>query len=167
MISLAAGIIIAISGLLPSYFLTAANIVFFGGVYGTLISFLGEAIGAWIAFLLYRKGFQKPLREKLGKYPSLQKLIDAKPRDAVKLIILFRIIPFIPSGVVTLAAAIGKIKTPTFVAASSFGKIPALLLEAFAMYGLLQAGKATVYLFGLLALLFAAGLIWKMLRKNE
>ncbi|MGZ5191173.1 MAG: hypothetical protein ACXWCZ_09155 [Flavisolibacter sp.] len=65
LISLAISIIIAISGILPSVFLTAANILFFGFWEGLMISFAGEAIGAVVAFILYRKGFKKISTKKL------------------------------------------------------------------------------------------------------
>ena len=59
LISLALSIVVAVLGVLPSVFITAANILFFGFWPGTLISFLGEALGAVVAFVLYRKGFKK------------------------------------------------------------------------------------------------------------
>ena len=58
-ISLLLSILVAVAGILPSFFITAANILFFGFWEGTLISFIGEAVGALIAFWLYRKGFKK------------------------------------------------------------------------------------------------------------
>ena len=58
-ISLGLSVLVAIVGILPSVFLTAANILFFGFLPGMLISFLGETIGAIVAFFLYRWGFKK------------------------------------------------------------------------------------------------------------
>jgi uncharacterized membrane protein YdjX (TVP38/TMEM64 family) len=45
-----------------------------------------------------------------------------------------RLLPFVPSGLVTFAAAIGKVSLPLFFLASSLGKAPALLLEAYSAY---------------------------------
>ena len=50
-ISICISIIVAVLGIVPSVFITAANILFFGFWNGMFISFLGEAIGAGIAFL--------------------------------------------------------------------------------------------------------------------
>ena len=58
-ISIGISLLIAIIGVVPSFFITSANILFFGFWNGTLISFIGESIGAAIAFILYRKGFKK------------------------------------------------------------------------------------------------------------
>jgi uncharacterized membrane protein YdjX (TVP38/TMEM64 family) len=133
-ISIAISIVIAVLGLVPSFFMTAANILFFGFWQGLFISFLGEAVGAIVAFILYRKGFKKITSEKLQSFPRLQQLLEARDKEAFLLILYLRLIPFVPSGLVTFAAAIGKTSASTFIMASSLGKIPALLLEGYSAY---------------------------------
>ncbi len=132
-LSIFINIAIALLAVLPSFFITAANILFFGFWKGTLISFLGEAIGAGIAFLLYRKGFKKRSQQSLQKYPSIQKLINAEGKQAFNLILSLRLLPFVPSGLISFAAAIGKVSTIVFIIASSLGKLPALLIEAYSV----------------------------------
>ncbi|MBC7867252.1 MAG: TVP38/TMEM64 family protein [Gloeobacteraceae cyanobacterium ES-bin-316] len=132
-ISICLSVLIAILGVVPSIFITAANILFFGFWNGTLLSFLGEAAGAAIAFLLYRKGFKKSAEEKITRYPKLELLVNSTGSKAFYLVFSLRLIPFVPSGLVTFAAAIGKISFVTFLLASSLGKLPALLMEAYAV----------------------------------
>ena len=122
-LSLLISIFIAVAGVLPSFFVTAANIIFFGFWQGILISFLGEAIGAVVAFLLYRKGFKKNVAARLQKIPRAQALVNAEGKQAFILILSLRLIPFVPSGLVTFAAAIGRVNLSTFVFASSLGKL--------------------------------------------
>lgn len=133
-ISLAVSIVVAVLGLVPSVFITAANILFFGFWKGTLISFLGEALGAIISFWLYRKGFRNIMGGALNRYPKARRLVTATGWDAAVLIFSLRMLPFVPSGLVTFAAAVGTVPAWLFVAASSLGKLPALLLEAYAVY---------------------------------
>ena len=133
LISLAMSIVVAVVGVLPSVFITAANILFFGFWPGTFISFLGEALGAVVAFVLYRKGFKKGVDASLQKFPKAQRLIAARGREAFFLIFSLRLLPFVPSGVVTFAGAVGAVSLLTFSMASSLGKIPALLLEAWSV----------------------------------
>ena len=140
LISLAISIIIAISGILPSVFLTAANILFFGFWQGILISFAGESIGAIVAFVLYRKGFKKISTQKLSSFPKLERLILSRGRESFLLILYLRLIPFVPSGLVTFCAAIGNISLLQFSIASSLGKIPALLLEGYSSYQVMEFG---------------------------
>ena len=154
---------IAVVGILPSVFITAANILFFGFWNGTFISFFGEAIGAGIAFLLYRKGFKKMIGHQLLKYPKVKRLTDATGREAFFLIFSLRLVPFVPSGLITFAAAIGKVSIVIFFVASSLGKFPALLMEAWSVYEVTQfkwPGK-------LILLLIAAGLIYWIIKKKN
>jgi uncharacterized membrane protein YdjX (TVP38/TMEM64 family) len=132
-ISISISIIVAVLGVVPSVFITAANILFFGFWNGMFISFLGEAIGAGIAFLLYRQGFKKPVENRLEKYPKTKKLINAKGNEAFYLVLALRLIPFVPSGLITFAAAVGRISFITFIIASSLGKLPASFIEAYAV----------------------------------
>ncbi len=138
--SLFISIVIAVLGIIPSVFITGANILFFGFWKGTLISFLGETIGAAIAFLLYRKGFKTNSQKGLQKFPKAKQLIEAEGRKAFTLILSLRLLPFVPSGIVTFAAAIGNVSIITFLLASSLGKIPALLIEAYSVYQVTQFG---------------------------
>ena len=132
-ISICISIIIAVLGVVPSVFITAANILFFGFWNGMFISFLGEALGAAIAFLLYRKGFKKTVEKKLDKYPKVKRLLEAEDKEAFYLVLALRLIPFVPSGLITFAAAVGRISFLVFILASSLGKLPALFIEAYAV----------------------------------
>jgi uncharacterized membrane protein YdjX (TVP38/TMEM64 family) len=58
-------------------------------------------------------------------------LLEAKGLEAFFLVLSLRLLPFVPSGVVTFVATIGKTPLLIFIIASSIGKIPALLLEAY------------------------------------
>ncbi|MDB5193362.1 MAG: rane protein [Segetibacter sp.] len=140
LLSIGLNVFIAILGVVPSVFLTAANVLFFGFWPGTLISFVGESFGAFVSFLLYRFGFKKNIKNKLQKYPRVQKLLQAQGKDAFYLIVSLRLIPFIPSGIITFTAAVGRVSLLTFFLASSVGKIPALLIEAYAAYQVTHFG---------------------------
>jgi uncharacterized membrane protein YdjX (TVP38/TMEM64 family) len=162
-ISLLVSLLVAIAGILPSVFVTAANIAFFGFWEGFVLSFLGEALGALISFLLYRKGFRKAVDIKSARFPKLQRLIQAEGREAFGLVLSLRLLPFVPSGMVTFAAAVGRISTGTFFVASTLGKIPALLLEAWSVYEVANFG-----LIGKLILtLTAIGLFVFILRRRK
>ncbi|ANE52062.1 TVP38/TMEM64 family protein [Flavisolibacter tropicus] len=153
-ISLFLSVVIAVAGILPSVFITAANILFFGFWEGLFMSFLGEAIGAVVAFILYRKGFKKAMTTPLHKYPRIERLIEANGKEAFVLILGLRLLPFVPSGLVTFAGAIGNVSLMTFAIASSLGKVPALFIEAYSVYQVTQFGWQ-----GKLILVIIAGLL--------
>ncbi|EOU2057069.1 alkaline phosphatase, partial [Clostridium perfringens] len=96
-------VIIALLGIVPSVFVTGANIVFFGPINGFLISLLGEVIGGLISFKVYRKGINKFAGNIEGKYELIDKIVKSEGRNVGILIFEGRLIPFIPSGLVTLA----------------------------------------------------------------
>lgn len=155
--SLVISIIIAVLGVIPSFFVTAANILFFGFWEGIFVSFLGEALGAVVAFYLYRKGFKKEATHQLHKYKKVKALLEAENRQAFWLIFSLRLIPFVPSGLVTFAAAIGRVSAPVFFLGSSLGKVPALLMEGYAVYQVTQfgwQGKVILTVFALFLLYF-------------
>lgn len=132
--SLLINIVIAVLGFLPSVFITGANLIFFGFWGGIIISFLGEALGAIIAFILYRKGFKKMSNKTLKKYPKITSIIDLEGKRAFYGVLSLRLMPFMPSGLVTIAGAVGKISLISFAISSSIGKIPALLIEGYSVY---------------------------------
>ncbi len=166
-ISLVLSVLVAILGVVPSVFITAANILFFGFWKGTLISIAGEALGAAISFYLYRKGFRKRTSAALQSYPRLKPLLSAQGKEAFLLVFSFRLLPFVPSGLVTFAAAVGQVSAPVFILASSLGKIPALLLEAWSVYQVTKfewQGKLVLAIAALVILY----LVWKQVyRKNK
>jgi uncharacterized membrane protein YdjX (TVP38/TMEM64 family) len=139
-LSLMLSITVAILGVVPSVFITAANILFFGFWNGTAVSFAGEALGAAVSFWLYRKGFKAAIQQKLRSYPRLQKLVNGEGKEAFLLIVSLRLLPFVPSGVVTFAAAAGKVSAVLFIVASTIGKAPALLLEAYSVNAVTEWG---------------------------
>lgn len=138
--SLLLSVVIAVLGVVPSFFVTAANILFFGFWPGVAVSFVGEALGAVVSFYLYRKGFKKGVGTRLEKYRAARALLTADDRKAFWLVFSLRLLPLVPSGLVTFAAAVGRVSAVAFVLSSSLGKLPALLLEGYAVYEVTRFG---------------------------
>ncbi|MGL5086899.1 MAG: TVP38/TMEM64 family protein [Clostridium sp.] len=137
-ISLILSIAIALSGVIPSVFVTGANIIFFGPFYGFIISLIGETIGAHITFLVYRKGFKNGAEKLTHKYDLVRKIVESKGRKTALLIFEGRLVPFIPSGFITLAASISSVNIYYFTLATLIGKIPSIALEALVSYDLIN-----------------------------
>lgn len=136
MISIAVNVGVALLGLVPSVFVTAANIAMWGFASGTALSLLGESLGAVLAFYVYRLGWKRA-NPTTDRWPiALKNLLILDGWKAAKLIVGLRIMPFLPSGLVTLAAAMSRISLTHFAVSSTVGKIPALLIEALAVSAL-------------------------------
>lgn len=159
LISILLNIFISIAGVLPSTFITVVNLGTFGFAFGILLSIIGEAIGAIVSFYLYRKGLQKWNITKKFTHPYFKELLQSEGRSAMLLIFSLRLMPFMPSGAVTFISACSRVKAVHFAIASTIGKIPALLLEAFVIYGVFQLDTHIQFLlFAVLGLLLIV--IW-------
>lgn len=137
-ISLLLSVLIALSGVMPSVFVTGANIIFFGPVIGFIISLFGETIGAYITFIVYRKGFKGGVEKLTDKYKLVRKIVESEGNETALLIFEGRLVPFIPSGFITLAASISNINIYLFSIATLIGKIPSIALEALISYDLVN-----------------------------
>ncbi|RFU64016.1 TVP38/TMEM64 family protein [Peribacillus glennii] len=153
-LSIFLNIIISLLGIVPSVFLTAANIMFFGFLNGVTISILGEALGAIISFYLYRKGIRRFLREDGHQNRYIKKLQKSKGLEAFLLILALRLFPLVPSGFVTLAGAASKMTLVNFSIASTIGKVPALLLEAYSVQQVLHWEWQGKVIAGIVSLFF-------------
>ena len=154
-------------GIFPSVLLTALNINLFGVTFGTVLSLSGEIFGAIAGFYLYRFGFSKIDPQWLKK-PFWQYLQRSSASQVFWAVIALRLIPFVPSGLVTAGAALTPISGPLFAIASTLGKIPAVFLEVALVYGLIQTIPLS-YQYGLAAgILLLTAVIWnKNRRKNS
>ncbi|MGL5149477.1 MAG: TVP38/TMEM64 family protein [Clostridium sp.] len=160
-ISLFASLIIAVLGVVPSVFVTGANLMFFGPVKGFIISVIGETIGAIITYYLYRKGFKKGFNKLSNNNKLIKRIVDSEGIKGGILILQGRLIPFIPSGFITLAAAISNIKIWIFIVATLLGKIPSILLESFVSYGVISTGEKGIKLvIGLVATYFVIKILF-------
>ncbi len=166
LISIAVSTIIAIIGVLPSIFVTMANIVVFGPFGGFIISTCGEAIGGVISFIIYRKGFKNISQDMLEKNKKIKQIISAQGIEAMRLIFAFRLFPYMPSGLVTYASAIGKVRISHFAIASTLGKIPALFMEVIISVGILKALDLPINLLLTIASLILIGFsLYKIFKK--
>ncbi|TSI04736.1 TVP38/TMEM64 family protein [Lysinibacillus sp. BW-2-10] len=160
-ISITVNVLVSIIGVLPSVFITAANLLFFGLYNGLIVSIIGEGLGAIVSFVLYRKGL-KSWRFKDFQHPVMFKLNDLEGYKAFWIILSLRILPFVPSGVITLGSAFSKVSLSLFAIASTLGKIPSLIIEAGAIYGFMQVELKWKVLMIIATILF---LLWKIKNK--
>jgi uncharacterized membrane protein YdjX (TVP38/TMEM64 family) len=125
-------VVISITGVLPSIFLSGANAIVFGLMGGFLVSLVGEVTGAVLAFQLYRWGVGKS--RKLRKWSErnwVQRVNQASRLKQMAGIVLLRVNPLLPSGFVNFGASLTRISLLDFLLATLIGKIPSLVFETF------------------------------------
>lgn len=153
-ISILLEILVAVLGLFPSIFITAANVAIFGVINGFIVSTIGEVLGAQVAFYLYRYGFRKPIQKRM-KNRWVERIFNHRKEIGFSIIVQGRLIPFIPAGLVTLYAAVSSISGFFFILASTLGKLPAMIIEVLVAYGIMQL--STMYI--LIGLVVVVGFV--------
>ncbi|WP_186668838.1 TVP38/TMEM64 family protein [Sporosarcina sp. BP05] len=164
-ISIILNIIISVLGVIPSVFITVANISYFGFGKGLILSILGEVLGAIISFYLYRKGINKVKTKVIINNKYLNRLQQSKGMEAFSLILALRVFPFVPSGLVTLASAGSNVGMLNFSIASTLGKIPALFIEAYSTQQILKWSGQGKVIFGISSIIIISILIRKSTTK--
>ena len=86
-----------------------------------------------LMFMFIRYGFQEWGDRVLYRYNRLGKVTTMFERNAFMTILFTRLIPFIPSIVINVYAALSKVTFASYSIASALGKIPAMSL--FSMVG--------------------------------
>ncbi|MDC0759700.1 VTT domain-containing protein [Brevibacillus sp. AG] len=161
--SIVLNIVISVAGVLPSIFLSGANAVVFGLYGGFLISLTGEVVGACIALFLYRYTIKKAdRREKLKSFKWVHAINGTTSFRKCLAIVLLRLNPMMPSGVINLGAALTNITFVQFLVATLIGKVPSMVFETFVGHDLITFSENKFrLLFALLAGALVFLLFWK------
>ncbi|MBT2765510.1 TVP38/TMEM64 family protein [Paenibacillus sp. ISL-20] len=104
-----------------------------GPVIGGIVTWVGSTAASILMFMFIRYGYQEWGDRVLYRYNRLGKMTTMFERNAFLTILFTRLIPFIPSIVINVYAALSKVTFASYSIASALGKIPAMLL--FSMVG--------------------------------
>ena len=106
----------------------------------------------------------------MEKYKAAEALLNADNKKAFWIIFSLRLIPVLPSGIVTFTSAMGRASLLTFIVAGALGKLPSLLLEGYAAMQVTEfswQGKLIATLIGLAFLYLFIRRITKGRSKKE
>ncbi|QGG46621.1 TVP38/TMEM64 family protein [Heliorestis convoluta] len=113
----------------PSLFLIGAFVHVFGWTTGLLLAWIGELVGAALAFSFFRYYGRSFVVLWLSKHKQLNRFDQWISKNAFMSILLLRLAPFVPSGVINMAAAFSGASFWAFMAATALGKIPMVLFD--------------------------------------
>lgn len=99
-----------------------------GPVSGAVITWIGSTAASILMFTFVRYGYQDWGGRMLHRYQKIGKLTTLFERNAFLAVLFARLIPFIPSIIVNVYAALSRMSFLSYTVASSIGKIPAMLL---------------------------------------
>lgn len=125
-------------GVIPSIFVTGINIILWGPWWGFLISWLSEIMGSTIAFWLYGKGFRHWQKQRQSNWHWVQRLNSLSRGQQQLSLLVARLTPFFPSGVVNIVGAFTTVRMVDFIWTTAIGKIPSIALEVITFLGFQQ-----------------------------
>jgi len=117
-------------GFPPAMIFSTANALIFGIVPGILLAWIAETVGVALSFVLLRFLFRDAAEEVIAKYKSLQKIDDFSGRSGFRVMLVARVIPYLPSGLLNALGAVSKMSFRDFTLAALIGKLPSTAIEA-------------------------------------
>lgn len=144
----------------PAEFVALANGMLYGPFWGTVITWVGAMLGAFLAFGLSR-ALGRPFVGSMVARRHWQRLDDWTGAYAAQMVFLARFLPVISFNIVNYAAGLTRISWWTFGWTTGLGILPMTILMA-AMGD--QAGRMPWHWW--LALLAVAGLGWLAIQRG-
>ncbi len=154
-ISILINIIINLSGIIPTALISGANGIIFGLAAGTVLSWIGEVTGTIISFVLWRDLLQGTAQKIIGRSSYLTMADEFSTTKGFKAVLIARLVPLTPSGIITMMGAISHMTFRDMFWATAIGKAPSIFLEVVLGHDIAFAGDNKVRLSVLILLVIA------------
>lgn len=152
----------------PFMILSGATGIMYGFFWGVVLSWIGEVAGALCMFFFARGLFRNLVAGFVAKSSYLRQVDDYSAANGFKALLLARLLPLAPSGIITAVAAISRISFRDFIIATVVGKLPPVAVKVMLGYDLVFAREHPARLAGVAALIAAVyGLLWLYKRKKR
>lgn len=156
---------------LPAFLITASNGLIFGVYWGTVISWVGAMLGAFVSFMISRLFFETFAKRLLGEKKSMKYLDRISSKYGFKVVLIARLLPFISFDFVSYVAGLSTIKIRSFLLATGIGMFPATIVYTIVGHEMENLKKYSegLFTFSIVAIL-ALVLIWtiqKVLRRSK
>ena len=116
-----------VSCLLPGSWLSMLSGFLYGTWLGSLIVFVGAFIGAHLTFYLGRTFLRKWAQKKILNFPKVQIMEKAVQREGLKVILLTRLSPLFPFGLLNFTYGLSEVKVRDFTI-GMIGILPGTIL---------------------------------------
>ena len=100
---------------LPGSWLSMFGGLLYGSFLGSLYVFLGASLGAILTFFLGRTFLRRWFQKRLSSFPKLELVERSISNQGVKFVILTRLAPVFPFGILNIAYSFSNIKTSDFL----------------------------------------------------
>ena len=116
-----------VSCLLPGSWLSMLSGFLYGTWLGSLVVFVGAFIGAHLTFYLGRTFLKEWAKEKVSNFPKVQLMEKAVKREGLKVILLTRLSPVFPFGLLNFTYGLSEVKVRDFTL-GMIGILPGTIL---------------------------------------
>lgn len=164
--TLALFVVMTFTIVFPFMILSGAAGIVYGLFWGTVISWTGEIIGAIFMFCFARYFFRRAIEGWIAKSRYLKQVDDYSAANGFKALLLARLLPLAPSGIITAVAAISRISFRDFFWATFIGKLPPVVVKVLLGHDLVFAGE-NMYRLVAVILLVTAVYVWLWWRKRR
>ena len=104
-----------VAALLPSSWISMLGGFIYGSIFGSIFVFFGAFIGALITFTSVRIFLRTWIQNRLNSFPKLQSIEQSISNEGIKFIVLTRLSPAFPFGLLNLAYGLSNVKFREFV----------------------------------------------------
>ncbi len=116
-----------VSCLLPGSWLSMLSGFLYGTWLGSLVVFVGAFIGAHLTFYLGKTFLKEWAQKKVSNFPKVQIMEKAVKREGLKVILLTRLSPLFPFGLLNFTYGLSEVKVRDFTL-GMFGILPGTIL---------------------------------------
>ena len=100
---------------LPGSWLSMLGGLLYGSFLGSLYVFLGASLGATFTFFLGRTFLRRWFQKRLSSFPKLELVERSISNEGIKIIVLTRLSPIFPFGILNIAYSLSNIKASDFL----------------------------------------------------
>ena len=143
-------------GFPPAVIFSTANVILFGIVPGIILSCIAETVGVTIAFVLMRFYFREAAEKAIAKSPFLAKVDQYSGTKGFIIMLIGRMVPYLPSAVMNAVGALSSIRLRDYVLASLVGKFPSTGIEAIIGHDIIMQQENNTRL---IAVVIVAGIL--------
>src|SRR5699024_5719621 len=101
--------------ILPLFVIVVLNINSFGFILGFLISYSATVTGSYLLFTVIRKLFRRRAQQYIRKRRQLRKWLDVLNRNSFVFLFIMLALPFTPTSLMNVLAAIADIKRVAYL----------------------------------------------------
>lgn len=128
----AVAVLLALFPILPYKLVIAASAYAFGTLQGALICWIGATTAAVLMYFYARLFVAGAAESWLSRSPRLKAFAARLDRRPLAFIFVARLVPFLPQQLINLYAAAAGIRPAPYIAGTALGKLPLMLVYAFA-----------------------------------